>query len=235
LERPKRRNTRPQRRRHRFSPVQLEALGALFAVLFTLLFFGVLGPDPFAGFRRGSGDAIKSLVTSEEERRAADYIKQTREANIWYKPPTIYTHSARYLTEHFDESFSPGYVREFSDELETVPIPRLVSEQATYSGEAISTSGEVSTTPSRWIADVVPLAGIRYEWVFQLQDPSGKEDHLTAYCRVTTSDKISIHEGMLVAINGVVLAGGQVPQKDGPGLLDVAYMACSAIKLLPSK
>jgi hypothetical protein len=215
---------------HRLSTLRIELIGVIIGVLLTVVFTGILGPDPFAGVRRYVVAQWRIHFTSDWDRLVSDYLEQTRTANIWMQEPAMYPDSEKYFRDHPWGELNPQVPHKLSDvpQLEVRPIEELVPESKAYAGRIVGTVGVIKRRPSKW--DAMPNIP---EWVIQIQSPDPGHKYESIYCRVTTAPNAKFKEGDVVGVNGLILGAGQVRQADGPGILDVAYMACSAIEKMP--
>jgi hypothetical protein len=222
----------PQAEHHarRITALQIELIGVIIGVLLTVFFTGVLGPDPFAGVRRYIIEQWRNRSTSEWDRLVGDYIDQTRHANIWMQPPAMYPESEQYFRDDPWGELNPQVPHQLPDnpELEIRPVEELVPESKAYAGRIVGTIGIIKRQPSKWEA----MPNIP-EWVVQIGSLNPNHKYEAVYCRVTTSPDVRLRQGEVVAVSGLILGAGQVKQTDGPGILDVAYMACSAIEKMP--
>jgi len=170
-----------------------------------------------------SGDLTWDLLVN-------DYIEQTKTADIWMEPPAMYAESEEYSRSHPWGELNPQVPHQIPDgPIEVSPIEELVPESRTYAGRMIGTAGVIRRRPTKWLA--MPNLP---EWVIQVQTAKPGHEYETVYCRVTTAADVGFKEGDIVAVYGLVLGAGHVKQADGRGILDVAYMACSAVEKIPA-
>ena len=177
------RRGRSHGRKRRTGPLQLTVIGALAGVMFTIVFSGAIGPDPFQSVRRLLFERVRVLLEDENKTIVREYMDSlVRKSNIWHGTPIVFEESETYFEEHFS-ALEPRMPHDF-DEL---PKPRrtmnpsdLVPKVNLFTAEHIGLVGIVSAEP-RQAAPTV--------WNLQLQWPrrDGSDDNRsTVYVRVTT-------------------------------------------------
>jgi hypothetical protein len=218
------------RGKRRMGPLHLAMIGALAGVVFTIVFAGIMGPDPFESARRSVLDRVRILLESEEETIVREYMDSiVTQSNIWHGTPAVFQESETYFREHFS-ALDPRVPHDF-DELpkpaKTMYPSDLVPRVNLFTAEHIGLVGIVSAEP-RQAAPAV--------WNLQIQWPrrdGSNSNRSTVYVRVTAFPDESYEEGDVVAVNGVALATGEVSALSAPGFLDAVFLAGSAIAKFP--
>jgi hypothetical protein len=173
-------------------------------------------------------DAGRTLLESDEETDVRHYMEDiVRDSNIWHGRLVIYEDSVEYFKEHY-QALNPQVSHSFEElslPQEPVMASELVRNANLYTGQGIGIIGLIGADPRQ------PQPNT---WNLQVGWPSPyKQSRQMVYLRVTGVPGETYSEGDTVAVSGVVLASGQVEALDGPGYLDVAFVAGSAIAKFP--
>jgi hypothetical protein len=159
-------------------------------------------------------------------------INETRDTLIWTDGPIIFPESVKYLNDNFEplnpfnphplilRSPKPGvinYLSELPDNPTRVTVPELVMNTKQYAGKAVAFEGNVvSTSRHSFVEDDVTILTVQ---VFD----SKLRGRAIAYCRFAVPKSITFKWGKRVAVVGVVLAAGDVPEVNG-GTVGAVYV-----------
>jgi hypothetical protein len=169
----------------------------------------------------------------------SDYVRDTREATIWDRPPLIFPPTVSYFRSHF-AAFDPRRDHPYRKTRFQLWVPELVHETPVYAGLPVEVAGAIRDAnilgppilsrrcleTGHNVATCAKHA--RVEWVVQLGGITVEHSGLV-YCRVTEPIRQHLHAGQIVTASGLVLAAGPIGLQNGQRDQAV-YMVCEAIQ-----
>jgi hypothetical protein len=199
-------------------------LNIVVASAVSLIVGGLLGPPLLKAARNAFNDVFHPQ--SAKDRVVDRYVRDLRRADIWSRPPTVFSDAVRYFRSHFTE-FDPRRPHNFR-ETRHVPLLALVPTAPNWVTRPVVTAGNVISANQ-----VSPQGGIQ-DWLLVLVPPSKRPPKPSdrppiVTCRVPLPARTVVPPwGAPVIVRGLVLAAGDSVQH-----YETAYMVCTSAQILP--
>ena len=150
------------------------------------------------------------------------YVRQTRDAVIWYRRPTVFPQGAGTMRTQFAR-FDPRRTHPYREAPFKLVVPTAVTKAPLLAGAPVEVFGRIVA------ANVLrALKPPLVEWVLQLA-PMSNNTRGIVYCRVTAPLNRGFDAGQHWTASGTIIAVGGIALARG-GFTHAAYLACSAVR-----
>lgn len=239
---PKYRKPPPPSLRKRFRKWTWVAIGVVAVAIVGATAGATITPDRLDGVAGSIGDLFDGSdpKPSYSEAVADRLFRQTKQAQIWVDPPTMYPQSRRFLLDHFGElnPLRPHHLLLLKNPV--ISPDQLAMEMPLYAGSRVTLVGRVRAwnigTFAPSVSKVRPPGGKKpvpvgnLIYIAQLGSTFNNRSGGITYVLFTEAAVRRLNLRQWVAVIGIPIAGGSVQLARGGDIAPAAYVLGATVR-----